>query len=108
MPTAVPAVAQKYLRARDPAQWTCRACRTIGKKSLACDIDKPLAKLDRPTLRNFVGWVHEEASADGSSNPTGAALPRQTPKKTAILAEGGTECGDMPPILLPWWQRGLV
>ncbi|MEO1497998.1 MAG: hypothetical protein AAFV43_12700 [Planctomycetota bacterium] len=65
----MPAAVEMYLRARDPADGTRRAYRTTTKKWIAFNGKTPLEKLDRPALRKFLGWVYEQASAEGGSNP---------------------------------------
>jgi integrase len=97
MPTTVRKAVEMYLQARDPAHGTRRAYRTTVKKWLAFDGQVPLEKLDRPTLRKFLSWVHEQASASGGSNPGRTSNKARTHLRAVVSWAWENDLVDTPP-----------
>jgi hypothetical protein len=97
MPTSVRNAVEMYLQARDPAHGTRSEYRTTVKKWMAWDEQVSLEKLDRPTLRKFLDWVHEQATANGGSNPGRTANKARTHLRAVVSWAWENDLIEAPP-----------
>ena len=69
MPTTLESVVTKYLRSGNPAQRTREEYATTLRKWSRWGGAVPLERLGRKEIREFLDWVHEDASTRNGSNP---------------------------------------
>ena len=69
MPTTLKNATKKYVKARDLSLGTRREYQTTIAKWQRWKGRVSIERLDRPTIREFLSWVHDQAVADGGTNP---------------------------------------
>ena len=69
MPTTLESVVSKYLRSGNPAQRTREEYSTTLRKWTRWGGAVPLEQLGRKEIRDFLDWVHEDASMRQARNP---------------------------------------
>ncbi len=69
MPTTLESVVTKYLRSGSPAQRTREEYSTTLRKWSRWSGVLPLESLGRKEIREFLDWVHEDATSREGSNP---------------------------------------
>ena len=69
MPTNLESVVSKYLRSGNPAQRTREEYSTTLRKWTRWGGAVPLEQLGRKEIRDFLDWVHEDASVRQTRNP---------------------------------------
>lgn len=66
MPTSLKNATKKYLNARNLSLGTRREYQTTITKWQKWKGRVSIERLDRPTIREFLSWVHNRAIADGA------------------------------------------
>jgi hypothetical protein len=69
MPTTLKNATEKYVQARNLFHGTRSEYKTTVAKCQRWKGRVPIEKLDRPTIREFLSWVHDRSVADGGTNP---------------------------------------
>lgn len=69
MPTTLESVVTKYLRSGSPAQRTWEEDNTTLRKWSRWSGVVPLESLGRKEIREFLDWVHEDATSREGRNP---------------------------------------
>jgi integrase len=97
MPTSMKNAVEMYLQARNPAQGTRSEYKTTVKKWQAWNGKVSLEKLDRPTIRKFLSWVHNRAVADGGANPGRTANKACTHLRAVVSWAWENDFIEVPP-----------
>ena len=66
MSITLPAVVEKYLGSKKLSSGTCKEYRATATKWLAWGKGVKLDRIERPHIREFLDWVHEQAKENHS------------------------------------------
>jgi hypothetical protein len=97
MSTTLRNAVEMYLQARDVARGTRSEYQTTLKKWLAWKGRVPLEKLDRPTIRKFLSWVHDRAVVAGGSNPGRTSNKARTHIRAVVSWAWENDLIEVPP-----------
>ena len=93
MPTTLETVIPKYLRSGNPAQRTREEYATTIRKWKRWGGEVPLEEITRKEIREFLDWVHDDASKQHGTNP-GRTANKVRSHLRAVLSWGvGTRHG---------------
>jgi hypothetical protein len=97
MPTTLKNATKKYVKARDLSLGTRREYQTTIAKWQRWKGRVSIERLDRPTIREFLSWVHDQAVADGGTNPGRTSNKARTHLRAVISWAWENDLIEMPP-----------
>ena len=97
MPTTLKNATKKYVKARDLSLGTRREYQTTIAKWQRWKGRVSIERLDRPTIREFLSWVHDQAVADGGTNPGRTSNKSRTHLRAVISWAWENDLIEMPP-----------